>query len=122
MTDDLYEEIQITNSICDDHIVKIKGLYINKSNIFLFYPKLISLYEFIHVQGNKLTISEKLDMARQLAECIMKIHESKSNMIHCHLSSRNVFIEQIKINDKTINKLKLGDLGDLSIRQSAKVF
>ena len=43
-------------------------------------------------------------------------------MVHAHLSSRNLFIERVVENNEIRHKIKIGDLGDLSIRQSAKIF
>lgn len=50
------------------------------------------------------------------------MHACKSGMVHCHLSSRNIFIEPVVVDHKIEYKVKLGDLGELSIRQSATVF
>ena len=46
----------------------------------------------------------------------------KCKLVHCHLSSRNVFIQQVVVDNTIKYNIKLGDLGDLSIRQSLKVF
>lgn len=122
MTEDLYEELQVTNSLSDDNVVKLKGLYIANPNIYLFYPKLVSLYDYMHVQEKELTNYEKLDIALEIAECLKTVHETKNNMIHGHLSSRNLFIEKVIQGNMIKHSVKLGDLGDLSVRQSAKIF
>lgn len=51
-----------------------------------------------------------------------KLHKCKHGSIHGHLSSRNVFLDKIVKDDKIKYVIKLGDLGDISVRQSAKVF
>ena len=122
LTEDLFEEIQIVNSLFDDHIVKIKGMYIEGKLIYLFYPELMSLYDFLHIQDNKLNNLEKLDIAKQICESICTVHNSKRQIVHGHLSSRNLFIEKVVKNNEIKHKIKIGDLGDLSIRQSAKIF
>lgn len=67
MIEDLNEELQITSSICSlDNIVKIKAFYVDKKHVYLFYPKLVSLYEFIHIKQNDLNQQEKLDISIKL--------------------------------------------------------
>jgi hypothetical protein len=122
LTEDLYEEIQITNSICDDNIVKIKGLFIENSKVYLFYPTLVSLYEYIHIQKKKMTNKEKMEIAIQIVESLKKIYDCRLNLIHGHLSSRNLFITKIVDDDSIKPNIRIGDLGDMSIRQHAKIF
>ena len=73
--EDFFEELQITFSICDDHIVKIKGFCIYKEFVYIFYPKLTSLYDILHIQKSALTLPDRLDIAKQLAECLYAIHK-----------------------------------------------
>lgn len=81
-----------------------------------------SLYEFLHVEESDLNINEKIEIGRQVADCLTKIHQCPGNIAHGHLSSRNVFIEKA-VEGKSIKyNVKIGDLGDLNIRQHAKIF
>ena len=97
-------------------------MYIENKLIYLFYPELVSLYDFLHIQNNQLGNLEKLDIAKQIWESIWTLHDTKPIMAHGHLSSRNIFIEKIVQENQIWHKIKIGDLGDLSIRQSAKIF
>lgn len=54
------------NSLFPDHIVKIKGMYIEESKIYLFYPELQSLYYFLHIQETELTNIQKLEIAMKI--------------------------------------------------------
>lgn len=122
MTEDLYDEIQITNHICDDSIVKIKALFIEKSDVYLFYPKMTSLYDYLHVQKVKLSNKEKHEIAVKISEALKNVHECGSAQIHGHLSSKNLFIEKVVENNTIQHKILIGDIGDMSIRQHAKIF
>lgn len=95
LTEDLYEDIQIINSLFDDHIVKVKGMYIENKLIYLFYPELVSLYDFLHIQNTSLHNLEKLDIAKQICESVCTLHDTKPVMVHGHLSSRNLFVEKV---------------------------
>jgi hypothetical protein len=122
MTEDLYDEIQITNHICDDSIVKIKALFIEKSDVYLFYPRLTSLYDYLHVQKVKLSNREKHEIAVKISGALKMVHECGSAQIHGHLSSKNLFIEKVVENNTIQHKILIGDIGDMSIRQHAKIF
>lgn len=122
ITEELYEEIQVTSSIWDDSIVRIKGLYIDNSKVYLFYPVLTSLYDYLHIQENKLTNAQKYEIATQISKSLTKIHSCKLSFTHGHLSSRNLFIQSVVEENQIKHKILIGDLGDMSIRQHAKIF
>lgn len=42
--------------------------------------------------------------------------------MHGHLSSRNLFIESVVEDNQIKHRILIGDLGDMSIRQHAKIF
>jgi hypothetical protein len=81
----------------------------------------MSLYEYLHVTKVKLSIHEKHEIALKISESLKALHESGSQT-HGHLSSKNLFIEKVVEKNIIKHHIKIGDLGDMSIRQHAKIF
>lgn len=88
----------------------------------MFYPELISLYNLLHVQDKEISIPDKLLIAKAVCESLAKIHECVSKTVHAHLSSRNLFVDRVVADNQIRFRVKVGDLGDMCIRQSAKIF
>jgi len=102
-------EINIISSLRHPNIVLYMGATINKNDYYMISEYIIkgSLFDYIHVQKNKIQEQDQLTIAYEIAIAIKYLHSRK--IFHCDLKSSNILIEdnwKIKISDFGLSRIK----------------
>lgn len=103
------KEINVISNLRHPNVVLYIGASINKNDYYMiseFIPK-GSLFDFLHVQKQRLTESEQLNIAYEVAIAIRYLHSRKIN--HCDLKSSNILLDEnnkIKVSDFGLSRLK----------------
>lgn len=125
LIDDWYKEFRLMLSLPTPNILKVEHVFVEKNKMYIIMGYEISLFQYLHIDKVKFGILEKLDIWIQLSSVLQALHELDKPVHHLHLWSRNVFIKPIDTTpDQQPTKylVKLGDIGDLEIRQYKKIF
>ena len=104
--------IQLNNP----NICKIIGICVEQDNIIMIisnYYKKGSLYDLLHIQKEKLSNKNKINISIGIIKGIKYLHEN--NIIHYHLSSKNIYIED------DLTPL-IADYGFYSLKENASIF
>ena len=104
-----------------ENIVKVHYVYIDQNKIYTFMEKETSLYRYLHVEKEVFSIDEKYQIWFQIWSILSDLHELEVPIFHQHLSSRNIFIQKYG-GSRSKFIVKVGDLGDLELRNTAKIF
>ena len=110
------KDFEILIPLNNPNICKIIGICIEKDNMIMIvtnYYKKGSLFDLLHVQKEKLSDKNKLNIAIGIIKGLQYLHEN--NIIHYHLSSRNVYIED------DLTPL-IADFGFYSLKENASIF
>ena len=86
-----FEQIILLNH---KNISNIKGYIISQDNRVILITKAFkngSLYDYIHEKENTLSKEEKMKIALGIINGINYLHSN--NIIHCHLSSKNILLD-----------------------------
>jgi len=103
------KEINIISNLRHPNVVLYIGASINKSEYYMiseFIPR-GSLFDYIHVQKNKLSESEQLSIAYETAIALRYLHSRK--ICHCDMKSSNILLDEnmkIKVSDFGLSRLK----------------
>ena len=112
ITKDFELIIQLNNP----NICKIIGICVEQDNIIMIisnYYKKGSLYDLLHIQKEKLSNKNKINISIGIIKGIKYLHEN--NIIHYHLSSKNIYIED------DLTPL-IADYGFYSLKENASIF
>lgn len=58
----------------------------------IFYPQKVSLYEYLHESGARLTADDKYQICLNLAKAMESLHRSHLPPAHLHLSTKNIML------------------------------
>ena len=110
------KDFEILIPLNNPNICKIIGICIEKDNMIMIvtnYYKKGSLFDLLHVQKEKLSDKNKLNIAIGIIKGLQYLHEN--NIIHYHLSSKNIYIED------DLNPL-IADFGFYNLAENASIF
>ena len=127
--DEYCKDMTFIYSLPTSSIVKMQYVFIDQSKIYVFMEKEVSLYRYLHVDKILLSDEEKLSICVQLWRILKALHSLDRSTYHNHLSSRNVFLQVRKSSNELYSNqfedgyiVKIGDIGDLELRNTAKIF
>lgn len=127
--DEYWKDMVFIYSLPTNSIVKIQYVFIDQNKIYVFMEKEVSLYQCLHIDKVKLTNEEKLNICLQLCRILKALHELERKTVHQHLSSRNLFLQSRRSTEELLESqqedryiVKIGDIGDLELRNTAKIF
>ena len=110
------KDFEILIPLNNPNICKIIGICIENDNMIMIvsnYYKKGSLFDLLHVRKEKLSDKNKLNIAIGIIKGLQYLHEN--NIIHYHLSSRNIYIED------DLTPL-IADFGFYSLKENASIF
>ena len=127
--DEYWKDMVLIYSLPTNSIVKIQYVFIDQSKIYVFMEKEVSLYQCLHIDKINLSNEDKYNIWLQLCRILKALHELERKTFHQHLSSRNLFLQPWKNIDEIESNqyedrymIKIGDIGDLELRNTAKIF
>ena len=110
------KDFEIVIPLNSPNLCKIIGICIEKDNTIMIvsnYYKKGSLFDLLHVQKEKLSDKNKLNIAIGIIKGLQYLHEN--NIIHYHLSSKNIYIED------DLTPL-IADFGFYNLEENASIF
>ena len=110
------KDFEILIPLNNPNLCKIIGICIEKDNTIMIvsnYYKKGSLFDLLHIQKEKLSDKNKLNIAIGIIKGLQYLHEN--NIIHYHLSSKNIYIED------DLTPL-IADFGFNNLEENASIF
>lgn len=103
------KEINIISNLRHPNIVLYIGASINNNEYYMISEYICkgSLFDYLHVQKHKITESEQLSIAYEVAIALRYLHSRK--ITHCDLKSSNLLVLEnmkIKVSDFGLSRLK----------------
>ncbi len=103
------KEINVISNLRHPNVVLYIGASINKVEYYMISEFITkgSLFDCLHVQKNKFTENEQLNIAYEIAIALRYLHSRKIN--HCDLKSSNILLDdnlKIKVSDFGLSRLK----------------
>ena len=116
--EEIQKDVQIILNLNHQNIVNIIGVCLNKENsviIVMPYYKKGSLFDILHNENNKitLTLKQKINISIGIIKGIDYLH--KNNIVHYHLTSKNILI------DDNLNPL-IADYGFNNLKKTYNIF
>ncbi len=102
------KEINVISNLRHPNVVLYIGASINKNEYYMITEFILrgSLFDYLHVHKNKLSETEQLNIAYEVAIALRYLHSRKIN--HCDLKSSNILLDEsmkIKVSDFGLSRL-----------------
>lgn len=94
ITEQIILEAHALKALNSKYALSIEGMIFNKvtSVMHIFYPQKVSLFEYLHESGARLSAEDKYQICVNLAKAMDSLHSKHTPPAHTHLSSKNVML------------------------------